>query len=304
MKKQCEVCGGTDVLSLDEHFRDVDMVSCTQCGLVWNRNMAEEPEQLEFYQEHNRAEGCVSRRYLVSMLSRAASAVEFLGSNLKPGMRHLDVGCADGTLLSLTRAQGLDVLGLELDIHFSQFARDARHLEVLPMTLDSAPLEPTSFDLISFVHVVEHLVYPTRVLADARELLREDGLLYLEVPNLRQPLPRLRHFFRPKHNFYFTANTLRAVASKSGFTPLQVGYSRRDSSVQLLARKNRSDETAPATTGAPLWRDDAHKIKAKVQRERNRHYLLLRLLFTRKLRQEKAKRWAMELYGDLLPKIP
>lgn len=264
--------------------------------------MAEEPAQIDFYQAHNRAAGGVSRRYLISMLGRAAATLELLRHHLRPGMRHLDVGCAEGTLLALTRAQGLEVIGLELDINFSRFAREVRHLKVLPTTLAAVTLAPAAFDLISFTHVVEHLVHPIQILGVARQLLREDGLLYIEVPNLRQPLPGIRHFFRPKHNFYFTANTLRAVVSQAGFTPLRLGYSQRDGAIQLLSVKAQQDE---ATLNANLkrWRDDARRIRDKVRRERKRHYLLLRLLFTRTLRQERMKRRALQRYGALLPEL-
>src|SRR5687768_6146141 len=113
MKLICEICEGTSVLSFDEKFKGIDIVACKHCGLVWNRNMADEPEQLEFYQEQNRAHGGVTQKYLLSMLARASCVVEFLGSDLRAGQKHLDVGCAEGTLLALTRSHGLDVQGLE-----------------------------------------------------------------------------------------------------------------------------------------------------------------------------------------------
>jgi 2-polyprenyl-3-methyl-5-hydroxy-6-metoxy-1,4-benzoquinol methylase len=301
MKCICEICDSSALLPLDEKYKGVDIVACNNCGLVWNRNMAEEREQLEFYQKHNRPSGAPSRRYLISMLSRAACAVDFMGDDLKPGMRHLDVGCADGTLLSLTRSKGARVQGLELDLNFSQFAREVRNLDVLPMVIDDAPVEPESLDLISFVHVVEHLFHPTQVLGAASKLLRPEGLLYVEVPNLNQPLPGLRHFFRPKHNYYFSANSLRAVVAKAGYTPLRLGYSPRDSSLQLLAVKNKAGSTdAPDLS---QWKEDARKIRSRVSRERHRHYLLLRLLVTRTLRQRRAQRMALQRFGQVVQGI-
>ncbi|MDF2441771.1 MAG: hypothetical protein JWN98_2755 [Abditibacteriota bacterium] len=300
MKLICEICENTDVLSFNETFKGIDIVGCRQCGLVWNRNMMDEREQLEFYQKQNRAHGGVNRTYLLSMLARASCVVEFLGDDLRAGQKHLDVGCAEGTLLALTRTQGLDVQGLEVDVNHSRFARDVRKLPVLPMTLDNAPLEARSFDLLSFVHVVEHLFHPVQVLSTARDLLRDNGLMYIEVPNMNQPLPGVRHFFRPIHNFYFTANTLRALVSRAGFTPLRVGFSGRDGSVQLLAKKS---ETAASVSDVAVWRDDVRHYRAKAQRERNRPYLLFKLLFTHLLAQEWEKRKALRRYGQLLPEL-
>jgi 2-polyprenyl-3-methyl-5-hydroxy-6-metoxy-1,4-benzoquinol methylase len=298
MKTVCELCGGTRLLPFNETFKGVDIVGCTSCGLVWNRNMAQESEQLEFYQEQNRAQGVVSRPYLLSMLARAAGVTRFLGGTLKPGMKHLDVGCAEGTLLALTRSHGLEVQGLEVDVNYSRFARETRGLEVFPNTLEDAPIEKESLDLISFVHVVEHLFHPVQVLATARELLRPDGLLFVEVPNMDQPLPGRRRFFRPLHNFYFTANTLRAVVAKAGFTPLRIGYNGRDGSVQVLAARSRVEQPDLSP-----FRDDARRYKAKVSRERYRAYLIVKMLFTHLLPQEWHKRRAWKLYGEHLPEI-
>jgi SAM-dependent methyltransferase len=158
-------------------------------------------------------------------------------------------------------------------------------------------LENESFDVVSMVHVTEHLFHPVQVLRLAHGLLRDGGLLFLEVPNSSQPLPALRRYFRPKHNFYFTANTVRALAGKAGFTPLRVGYSSRDGSVQLLCVKGTS------TQADPRWYDDARSVMARVHRERNRIYLILRLFITNYLRLQWMKGRMLRRYGHLLPEI-
>ena len=211
---------------------------------------------------------------------------------MRPGLRHLDVGCAEGTLLTLTRARGLEATGLELDSWHAPFAREVRGLPVHSTTLEAAPLVADSFDLVSFVHVLEHLFHPTRTLERAHQLLADGGLLYAEVPNLNQPLPGLRRFFRHQHNFYFTANTLRSLVSRAGFVPLRVGYSQRDASVQLLARKGEDG----AVRSHPAWRDDAAQVHAHVASDRNRHYLMLPLL-ARRLQQEYLKKQAIRRFG-------
>jgi 2-polyprenyl-3-methyl-5-hydroxy-6-metoxy-1,4-benzoquinol methylase len=296
MRSDCEICGGEKLLSLNERRDDVDIVVCESCGLVWNRIMRDEQGQVEYYRKQYREAGKISRRYLISVLSRAACVLDFLGDDLKPEMRHLDVGCADGTLLALTRAHGLDVTGLELDVNYSRFARETRQLRVFPTTIQDTSLPSASFDLVSFVHVLEHLFHPVCTLRLARELLCDNGWLYVEVPNLSQPLPGARRFFRHQHNFYFTANTLRSLVSKAGFTPVRIACSRRDVSLQVLAVKG------DVTDHPPAWREDAKTIYAHVNTDRKRYYLMLRLL-KRRIRQERLRNWAFNRYGDMLPEV-
>ncbi len=49
MQSACVICGGIEVLALNERRLEVDIVVCEACGLVWNRLMREEHEQEQFY---------------------------------------------------------------------------------------------------------------------------------------------------------------------------------------------------------------------------------------------------------------
>jgi 2-polyprenyl-3-methyl-5-hydroxy-6-metoxy-1,4-benzoquinol methylase len=303
-RESCELCEERSVeprlLSMRERSTDVDMVVCAHCGLTWNRLMRDPQQQVEFYTHENRKQKTIGGAGLRSMLGRAASIVEFLGDDVKPGMKHLDVGCAEGTLLALTRAQGLEVRGLELDTNFSQYAREARQIDVLSEVLEDAPLEPGSFDFISFVHVIEHLFHPLQTLRVARELLRDGGLLYIEVPNLEQPMPGLRRFFIPKHNYYFTSKTLAAIVTQAGFNILRTGLSPRDGSLQILASRAPVTRQAAVAAASRLPREDARRLVARINRERKRYDLMLPLLW-REIGKFYVTRRAVSRYS---PKVP
>jgi 2-polyprenyl-3-methyl-5-hydroxy-6-metoxy-1,4-benzoquinol methylase len=303
----CELCVERDgikprLLSLRERHEDVDMVVCHNCGLTWNRLMRDPQQQVEFYKHENRAKKTIGGAGLRSMLGRAACIVDFMGEELRPGLRHLDVGCAEGTLLALTRAHGLEVQGLELDTNFSQYAREARNIEVLPVVLEDASLQPQSFDVVSFVHVIEHLFHPLQTLRTAHNLLRDGGLLYIEVPNLEQPMPGLRRFFIPKHNYYFTSKTLAAIVTQAGFSIIRTGLSARDGSLQILASKATMTREEAIAKASLLPREDARRIVARINRERKRYQLMLPLLW-REIQKFYVTRRAVGRYAKLLPDV-
>jgi len=83
-------------------------------------------------------------------------------------------------------------------------------------------LAPGSFDVITIFHVLEHLPEPAVYLACARDLLAEDGLLVVEVPNFRTwgfaLLGRRNLCFDPPHHLHFlTPPALAALLERSGF---------------------------------------------------------------------------------------
>ncbi len=300
MRMDCESCGGCEHVSVYQADDTTDIVCCSICGLVWNRAMLAS-QAVDYYSSDYRAEFSpdfteaepFSRGFLVSMLTRASCVVDFLQDELQPGRRHLDIGCGEGTLLALTRERGLVASGMELDQRLVRFARDRYGLAVERGTLDSLPLPAKSFDLVSLVHVVEHLYHPIAVLQQAAALVADGGRLYVEAPNLFRPWQKPSRFFFREHSFYFSANSLRRIVTAAGFSPLRIAESPRDGSLQLLAKK------AARPHINPQWRDSPADVRAAIARNRWGYYLQLRWL-TNKLRRLAQKSQACKTYGHLL----
>lgn len=70
------------------------------------------------------------------------------------------------------------------------------------------------FDLIILSHVVEHFQDFNKELKEILKYLKDDGLVYIEVPNLdnKYNLDQIQN----AHNYYFTTNTLIYYCSKLG----------------------------------------------------------------------------------------
>jgi len=75
-----------------------------------------------------------------------------------------------------------------------------------------------SFDLVSMMHVLEHIPDPVKYLAQIREnYLKPAGWLLLEAPNLYA-----HDSFETAHLFSFSAHTLVQTVSKAGFNILAI----------------------------------------------------------------------------------
>jgi SAM-dependent methyltransferase len=74
-----------------------------------------------------------------------------------------------------------------------------------------------TYGLVIMRHVLEHFHDPLSVLRKVRKVLREDGLLYVAVPDALRPTKPLRsHFFRVVHINYFTRHSLSAMLGLAG----------------------------------------------------------------------------------------
>jgi SAM-dependent methyltransferase len=142
--------------------------------------------------------------------------------------RIVDVGCAMGHFLGHAKGEGWDAIGVEPSAWAGEEGRRRYGLTIHTTTLERAPIEPGSCDVVHANHVLEHVPDPVELLAAAARLLRPGGRLVIEVPQeLRVPLSeRLFGALHPElypalprdatHLEYFSAAGLRAAAERAG----------------------------------------------------------------------------------------
>ena len=98
--------------------------------------------------------------------------------------RLLDVGCGQGQFLARA-ARRFDVYGIDISPARVQRARVVTGMDGA-VTVGSAtelPFRVSFFDVVCALDVVEHLDDPAVFLAEARRVLRPDGLLLFSTPN-------------------------------------------------------------------------------------------------------------------------
>jgi 2-polyprenyl-3-methyl-5-hydroxy-6-metoxy-1,4-benzoquinol methylase len=100
--------------------------------------------------------------------------------------RVLDVGCGEGLFGASLKARGAEVWGIELAGPAAEAAA-GRLDRVLAADVGAAmaDLPRAHFDCVVFNDVLEHLVDPYAVLAQARSLLAPEGVVVCSIPNVR-----------------------------------------------------------------------------------------------------------------------
>lgn len=138
----------------------------------------------------------------------------------------LDVGCADGRFLEICEKQGLRATGVEFS-ESAALAAKSRGLEVFVGDINHEGIAQRQFDAIHLSHVLEHLDTPIMVVEKLHALLKEGGLLYIEVPRQFDSwLERLNaargrfHEFGPfslHHSCFFSPRSLSKLLANQGF---------------------------------------------------------------------------------------
>jgi 2-polyprenyl-3-methyl-5-hydroxy-6-metoxy-1,4-benzoquinol methylase len=105
-------------------------------------------------------------------------------------LRVLDVGCAYGLFPFLVKQQGWEATGLEPDSDRAAFGQKHFQIKIHESKIEDFASDH-KFDVITFWDVLEHLPEPGPVLAKVKELLEDDGILLIRVPNSRGLIHRL-----------------------------------------------------------------------------------------------------------------
>jgi len=154
------------------------------------------------------------------------------------GRRILDFGSGWGFFLAAAKEQNWATYGLEPLPALAVYSRATFGLDIITDTLRENTYPPEFFDVITSFQVFEHLPYPKEDIQHLHKILREDGLILIEVPNydtwtVRIMKKRHRHFVQDHLNF-FSIETLENFLTSNRFKILEYYHPTRRMTVRYL----------------------------------------------------------------------
>lgn len=239
---QCPCCAGTAVTHRKApavHF------GCGGCGHRWK------PEAPGAHYYRGRAGRSAFLRREAARKHR--ERYTFLRPDLDRARRVLEIGCAEGHLGTyVKRALGrpLHWVGVEP----SRDAEKARaHLDEVFDGAFDAYVATGPFDLVVAFHVLEHIEDVAKTVDRARNFLRADGALVVEVPNgAGNALLAWDH--HPEHVHLFSPSSLCALLAGHGFEVTGLRTHAFESAVYSDSIRVRCRPEVPAHMRAERYR--------------------------------------------------
>lgn len=236
MKRKCEICESKqfDILHTQKFILEnnylfsYEVVTCKKCGFVFASNLPTIKKLEKFYKKntkyaykHHQGELPNDAKKLHSESFKMVDL--YLRKNIsdfnRSTMKILDIGSATGYLLNIFKKNGYkNLLGIDPSPECGIVAKKIYGIKVLPFTLSEYKTKE-KFDLIILGSVMEHLNDLENNLSKIAYLLKENGIIFVSVPDgnnfgkiFREPFLE----FSLEHINFFTKNSLINLFSKYG----------------------------------------------------------------------------------------
>jgi 2-polyprenyl-3-methyl-5-hydroxy-6-metoxy-1,4-benzoquinol methylase len=233
----CPLCGSNVTSALtnsDRHDLGLRLVACRHCGMGM---ISPRPESRWFDEFYNNTYWpiYISSRFkdLDEMYigDRCMERAEQIFTAIvlrfsRPPGSYLDVGCGQGAMLAQFRKRypKAKYFGVEPSRDAAEFCRRRHGISIELAHWSSLESDKLSgpFDLITLIHVLEHVLDPVDALTRAVQRLSKTGLIYVEVPDLLSDKWSGKDFFHIAHVWYFHEIALRNLFLRCGLEVVSV----------------------------------------------------------------------------------
>ena len=134
----------------------------------------------------------------------------------KKPLNILEVGCGTAVISNGFLQNGIDYTGVEFDKHFYDFAKSKSRNVIFGDFLETN--FEKKFDVLFASQVLEHIDEPNIFFKKCNEVLNENGILHIDVPNEHSMISYLRKIF--KNNKYYGA--IRPPYHLRAYSPISI----------------------------------------------------------------------------------
>jgi len=201
----CLLCGGK-TKKYFQYSESYKLVQCCVCDLVQTDPMPTDDFLKDWYQKYDilgerepyyqalasddpwsTSEGLdIARQF-----ARIKKEFMAYGLKLMACPEILDIGSGQGLFLDLVKRAGWEGVGIELNEKAVKMSQDRFGIKVQAGTIDSVDLGEKKFDVVALWDIFEHVKDPLELLLKSNQLLKQEGLIFIETPNVSSFLDKI-----------------------------------------------------------------------------------------------------------------
>jgi 2-polyprenyl-3-methyl-5-hydroxy-6-metoxy-1,4-benzoquinol methylase len=162
--------------------------------------------------------------------------------------RLLDIGCGAGNYLYSAHKRGWDCFGTEISSETTAILINRRIAKIQNCSFEKSVYEERQFDVINMSHVLEHMADPIIALQKVNMILKDEGLLFINIPCVTLEAIILGSFWMgwdiPRHYYHFTRSTIIKTLKQTNFEVISLVSEHNSNNLiwalKLLLENNRA----------------------------------------------------------------
>jgi SAM-dependent methyltransferase len=215
--------GGTFAVKGKARAPHYQINRCDGCGMIYSGPVMEAESLARFYRDFRHEN--TGPREVDNVAATFRQYYALARPHLSKRERALDIGCDIGLFLGNARSDGFrELYGIEPNRQAAQKAATISGTTVFGGLYENAEFPDGHFDLISIIHVLDHLIDVNDSLRRAFRHLAQGGVILAVVHDVDCLLSRLLgERFPPlnvQHNHFFSKKTLGDLFAKHGYSVL------------------------------------------------------------------------------------
>ena len=229
---QCPICNSSvfsEFLTTQDYFftkQKFIINQCTECGFKFTNprpgldDLPKYYESTEYISHSNADKGLINRIYQIVRTLTLKSKARLINAYVREG-QILDIGCGTGEFLNTMQQNNFVATGIEPNQDARKHAKRKYGLAVYDEA-DIIGLSKNHFNVITLWHVLEHVFNLNERISKIKELIAEDGILVVALPNPSSW--DAKHYGKfwaaydcPRHLYHFDQLAVKNLFNSYGF---------------------------------------------------------------------------------------
>lgn len=225
INKNCVICEGTQMPDKIIDTDQVCFVRCPECSLIWKIKPEKDPTD---YKDENYFARMGYNENRKRKLNKSYRQLKFIEKYRPAKGDLLEIGCSKGYFIEAANENGWNATGIDISDSAVEYCRSI-NLDVHKTNISELYSLNKKFDAIVLKHVFEHLPDPIGALKIFKDNLKDDGIIFLDVPHASYYKAKLlkdrSKYYNIKyggaqHYYYYNPETMEKLFNKMGFKVL------------------------------------------------------------------------------------
>ncbi len=248
LKKICEICGSTNIRYYFSTSNAIKIYKCSNCKVQFMNPQYSDEYLIDYYSHYTNEKS----EWEEELFHSHNFCLDIIEKYLNTKGSLFDIGCGYGHLLIQAKKRGWQINGYDIDCKTTERVGKTIDIELLCGNFTKLNFSEESFDVITMLHVIEHLKNPQEYLQLIFKILKKDGIFFLALPNIRsrsavfkfylekigmRKKNRGSYYDTSHHLWYFSQKSIRNCLTNSGFTIINMRSGRHVKPIKSKVKK-------------------------------------------------------------------